>query len=246
MKRLSRSEIAGWKFTLIELLIVIAVIAILTGLLIPALNSAREKALSIQCTSNLKQVGVACAQYVAAYDGFLATNYYTSYVDFLYAYPKGWTTVAGNGWYSPLRHLVNDKFIKGYRGTRGAGYATVCPQAYRLLGLTDLILKTWGGSYGFNENISMSLAAGPPGDYVSMKKFDTLKRPSSRFLYSDTTSQGRMWNSGMIYFAHSNGFGTNFLYGDGHVSFLKKNSIMPIVNCTGTTRGGDTTYTSPW
>ncbi len=43
-------------FTLIELLIVIAVIAILTALLLPALKSAREKGFAIQCTGNLKQV----------------------------------------------------------------------------------------------------------------------------------------------------------------------------------------------
>ena len=76
MKDLRRSRHGGVKpsFTLIELLVVIAIIAILAAILLPALNSARERGRTASCINNQKQFAVAFTMYASDNDGRLPAS----------------------------------------------------------------------------------------------------------------------------------------------------------------------------
>lgn len=193
-------------FTLLELLIVIAIIAILASMLLPALSKARQAAQSSICKGNLKQLAAAMYSYADDYDGW--GTYFTN-VDY------------GNGLYGPFDDWRYDYSLCPYLGTGKKTYglnppaaSSLCPSGRR----DGTGAQTSTGQSNFSYSFSIYLTRGNtvlPNNTGS--KITQVKKPSIRVFCADTTTYAAsLWSN--THFANRHRGGRdNLIFVDSHV-----------------------------
>ena len=222
----NRVKPTGIFFTLIELLVVIAVIAILAGMLLPALGQAREKAKSINCISNLRQIALANNMYADANNDF--------WVPYTTATGTGKVKL-GNYWFGVRTadgyNITTSPLLGKYYGN--APGIMICPSSFE--SIPDITKSDNGGGYGYNAqwfggyadfNVKRSLMRRMSrtimfGDCASSGKRSTAYDVAryTPYMYCKVKPDGSVYSnqtSGTAHFRHNRQ--SNVAWADGHVT----------------------------
>ena len=198
---LSRNPLQCNGFTLIELMVVIAIISILAALLLPVLNKAKEMARQTYCSSSLKQLGLVLYYYTMDYNAYLPAC-----VD----YKRG----SNSTYVWPFLGTFNLKYIK-----KDDIWSKGCPS------YPPSVLKDAGSCYGYNKYLGSYKSDGAlDADNYGYIRIDKINSPSKKFMAADSKRISWGW---VRYYLNPalddtawlwHGLAVNVLYIEGSVS----------------------------
>lgn len=213
--RFSASSCKMCLFTLIELLIVIAIIAILASILLPSLNKARQKAQTISCRSNLKQLGTTLMGYSIDFQDWAPGNRYT--------YAAYWKDGASSTNYAWFKLLTDTGYYKPEMFLKSKSSSLRCPSIENIYyGQNSAV------SYTLNNYLAEGTACGNTDEgkrqysWVASNfwffKPHTLKTASRVYFAGDSNYYG-----GYMGYIHNNS--ANVLYVDTHAGTTPLSSL---------------------